>query len=286
MLEIIDVEQGSQEWHDLRAKYTRTASRTSTVLGISPFSNVEKLAQEIKFGIKPFYSKAMQQGNELEDKVRELAIKHFNDTFMPSVGVNESLLASLDGINFDEDTIIEIKVSEHTYNDIKIGQVPEHYLAQIKHQMLVFEQVESAYLIAYSVENDDIAISDRITKPTDKERNLILDKWSEFEAFMDSYEMPEKETVEDETALRIAMELYEVNLQKKELEAKEKELKKQLESFVTADKVNIGNLTISKQKGRTSYDYAKLINELNIEDNKLEQYKKVSKDSLAFRFSK
>lgn len=114
MLEIINVEQGTQEWHDLRAKYPRTASRTPIVMGCSPFSNWDKLAAEIKFDVKPYYSKAMQLGNELEDMVRERANAQLGDVFMPIVGINGDFLASLDGINLEMDTIVEIKVSKHT----------------------------------------------------------------------------------------------------------------------------------------------------------------------------
>ena len=113
-----DIQQGEADWHKLRSEFYKTASRTPAILGLSPFSNKEKVAQEIKFGVKQFYSKAMQRGNDLEDMVRDLAGEHFKDVFMPTVGSNKGYLASLDGINFEEDTIIEIKVSDKTYGRI------------------------------------------------------------------------------------------------------------------------------------------------------------------------
>lgn len=277
--------QGSEEWHDLRAKYQRTASRTPVVLGLSPFSNAEKLAQEIKFGIKPYYSKAMQDGNNLEDYAREMTNGFFDDVFIPTVGVRGEYLASLDGINFAEDTIIEIKVSEKTYEEVKAGKIPNYYLAQIQHQMMVFNKVEKAYLVAYSPSNDDIAVSEPIIFDGDFEIQ-IKKSWAEFEAYLKDYEMPQANNLEDSTAINLAMELFEINEQKKQLEAKEKAIKEQLTSFVSADKTTIGNLTISKQKGAKKIDYVKLINDKNVDISDIDNYTTFNKDSLVFRFGK
>lgn len=283
-----DLQQGSELWHKLRADHPMTASRTPIVLGLSPFSNIEKLAQEIKFGIKPFYSKAMQDGNDLEDLVREKANEALNDYFMPTVAVNGELLASLDGINFTEDTIIEIKVSEKTFNDIKSGNIPDHYLWQIKHQMQVFETVKKAYLIAYNKNTDEIAISDPILKDERFGDDFfkILGAWKDFNHFLEDYELPVKEEIENIEAIVLANKLFDITEEKKKLEEEEKQLKEQLKAFVVADKVHIGNLTISKTKGRKTVDYGKLISDKQIADEELEKYTKISSESLAFRFSK
>lgn len=278
--------QGSDEWHDLRAKYTKTASRTPIILGLSPFSNTEKLAQEIKFGIKPYYSKAMQQGNNLEDYAREMTNGYFDDVFIPTVGVRKDYLASLDGINFAEDTIIELKVSEKTYSDVKNGLVPDYYYSQIQHQMMVFNKVEKAYLVAYSPSNDDIAVSEPIEREKPEFYDYLERKWQEFEEFLKEYEMPQANNLEDSEAINLAMELFEINEQKKALEVKEKAIKEQLTSFVSADKTTIGNLTISKQKGAKKIDYVKLINDKNVDVSDIDNYTTFNKDSLVFRFGK
>lgn len=278
------LEQGSDEWHELRATCQKTASRTPIVLGLSPFSNIEKLAQEIKFGIKPYYSKAMQDGNNFEDYVRDMANEYFEDVFMPTVGVRNGFLASLDGINLEEDTIIEIKVSEKTFDEVKSGKVPDYYYSQIQHQMMVFSSVEKAYLVAYSKSRDEIAVSDTIKKDDDY-HNIICNEWAKFKEYLATYEMPQVDNLEDNRANSLALELFEINEQKKQLELKEKELKEKILEFVTTDKTTIGNLTISKSKRKT-VEYAKLLNELNVNDETIEKYTKYSDDSYSFRFSK
>lgn len=286
MQKFSDIKQGSKEWEELRSKYIKTASRTAVVLGISPFSNIEKLADEIKFGIKPYYSKAMQQGNDLENKVRNLANAYFDDIFVDEVGVNGDFLASLDGINFSEDTIIEIKVSEKTFNDVKNGVVPDYYMAQIQHQLMVFEEVKRAFLVAFNPKTEELIVSQEILRDIGfKEK--IAEAWATFEEFLKNYEKKEDETVEvsDNEAVKLANELYEINIAKKELDLKEKELKKALSVFVVGKKTAISNLTITEQKGAKKIDYAKLLNDKNVDISDIENYTSFNKDSLVFRFS-
>lgn len=280
-----ELEQGTDVWHNLRAENYKTASRTAAILGISPFSNKEKIAQEIKFGVKQFYSKAMQQGNDLEDMVRDLANSTFKNTFMPTVGVNNGFLASLDGIDFEEETIIEIKVSDKTYNELKEGKVPDYYYAQIQHQLMVFDTSKRAYLVAYSPTLNEITISNTILR-NDNYIKTIKEAWQEFDTFLESYEMPKDNQIEDAEAINLALELFEINEQKKKLEEKEKEIKAKLSEVATTEKTVIGNLTISKQKGAKKIDYVKLINDKQVDVSDIENYTSYNKDSLVFRFSK
>lgn len=280
-----ELEQGTDTWHSLRAENYKTASRTAAILGISPFSNKDKIAQEIKFGVKQFYSKAMQQGNDLEDMVRDLANSTFKNTFMPTVGVNNGFLASLDGIDFEEETIIEIKVSDKTYNDLRDGKVPDYYFAQIQHQLMVFDTAKRAYLVAYSPTLNEITISNTILR-NDNYIKTIKEAWQKFDTFLESYEMPKDNQIEDAEAINLALELFEINEQKKKLEEKEKEIKVKLSEVATTEKTVIGNLTISKQKGAKKIDYVKLINDKQVDVSDIENYTSYNKDSLVFRFSK
>jgi len=266
-MELINVEQGSQEWHDLRAKYYKTASRTPVVLGLSPFSKIEDLAKELKHGIKPYYNNAMRRGNELEPMVRELANKHFNDVFEPAVGVNADFLASLDGINFDGDTIIEIKVSEHTYHELKNGKIPEYYKAQMLHQMFVFEAKKS-YLVAYSELNNDIAVSDAVLDDAVWFWDM-LNAWHQFDDFMESYELPAQQEMTDKKWKSICSKLIKINEKKKKLEAEEKQYKEQLIELSKGVK-SIGCGVMVYPINKNNIDYKKLIEDKKID---VEPYK-------------
>ena len=258
------VEQGSQEWHDLRSKYPRTASRTPIVLGLSPFQKKEDLAKELKYNIKPYYNNAMKRGNELEPMVRELANKHFNDVFEPAVGVNADFLASLDGINFDGDTIIEIKVSEHTYNEVKSGRIPEHYKAQMLHQIYVFE-AKRAYLVAYSEKENRIAVSEAVLDDANWFFGMLT-AWDNFDAFMKDYEYEATEEIEhtDMEWEMVALKLKEISDRKKELEAEEKEYKEALLAMANGIKSKGFGVSVFPTK-KSTVDYKKLIAENNLD---------------------
>ena len=257
-------EQGSQEWHELRAKYTRTASRTPIVLGLSPFSKIDDLAKELKYGIKPYYNDKMKRGNELEPMARELANKHFNDVFEPAVGVEADFLASLDGINFDGDTIIEIKVSEHTYNDVKNGRIPEHYKAQMLHQLYVFGAKQS-YLVAYSEKEDAIVVSEAVHDDPLWFWDMVT-AWDNFDAFMKDYEYEATEEIEhtDMEWEMVALKLKEISDRKKELEAEEKEYKEALLAMANGIKSKGFGVSVFPTK-KSTVDYKKLIAENNLD---------------------
>lgn len=280
-----DIQQGEADWHKLRSEFYKTASRTPAILGLSPFSNKEKVAQEIKFGVKQFYSKAMQQGNDLEDMVRDLAGEHFKDAFMPTVGSNNGYLASLDGINFEEDTIIEIKVSDKTYEELENGNIPNYYYAQIQHQLMVFDKVEKAFLVAYSPTKNKIAVSVEINRNEDY-TNTICNEWAKFDKYLEDYQMPDSNQIEDVEAINLALEMFELNEQKKEIENRIGEIKTKLSEVATTDKTVIGNLLITKQKGAKKIDYVKLINDKQVDVSDIDKYTSFNKDSLVFRFTK
>jgi putative phage-type endonuclease len=179
--------QGSEEWKELRKQY-RTASEAAVVLGLSPFQKPKDLKM-IKNGTKEiFYSKAMQLGNELEPLARKKAEDLLGEPFEPQVWVRGKYLASLDGISFDGKTIIEIKVSKHTFDEVVEGRVPEHYVAQVRQQAYCCG-AEAAFLVAMHPETLDVAITQ--VGWTGRESDFVsqLDAaWDEF----DEMDVPEE----------------------------------------------------------------------------------------------
>ena len=283
MVEIIDIEQGTNEWLTLRNKYIKTASRTPIVLGVSPFSNKEKLADEIKFNIKPFYSNAMREGNKLEEMVRSFAEGYFSQSFTPRVGIRAGFLASLDGISDDGNMIIEIKVSDKTYEDVKNGIIPEHYLWQIKHQLYVFDSATQARLVAYSPIELEYAISEPITPPTSVEVRIMQEAWDEFEQFLQTYEPKQKRVITDEAQVTLANRYYELALRIKELQEQQSTLKQELQTLASDEKTYVSNVLIYKTKPRTTYDYKSLIKDLQVDKQTLEKYAKVGKESVVIK---
>lgn len=286
-VKIIDIEQGTPAWLELRKEYFRTASRTPVVMGLSPFSTKEKLAMELKFNAKPFVSKKMKMGNLLEDMIRLKANKILNDVFEPKVGLNGDFLASLDGINFEGDTIIEIKVSEKTYEDLKNGIIPKHYYAQIQHQLMVFNEAKKAYLIAYSTEKDDIIISEAIEQDI-LFQNTIVTFWNKFSIFVELFEKPSEMDILDKEVNDKMSEILQMQRDFKELEDKIKKAKEDLLNSITNKedykKINFVGGLIEIRKGAKRANYKKYIEDkgLTIDD----EYYTESAPSYVFKENK
>jgi len=154
----LHLEQNSQEWLDARKKY-RTASEAAIVMGISPFTTPDNF-KLIKAGVKKqYYSAAMKQGHDLEDLVREYAGDYFARDFKDECWANGDYMASLDGIAGD--ILVELKVSDRTYRDLKDGITPDYYYAQVQ-QQLYCSPATYGYIVAYSPKANDFAVSDLI----------------------------------------------------------------------------------------------------------------------------
>ncbi len=278
MYDIIHVEQGSEEWHELRSKYYKTASRTPSVMMVNPFMSIEQLAMNLRGEYEPFYSNAMRQGNELEDMVREKANELLNDAFMPCVAVSGGFLASLDGINFDRDTIIEIKVSEKTFNQVKDNVISDNYFFQIMHQMMVFDTVEKSYLVAYNPKTEEIAISKPILKDTTRE-NQIIKAWQEFDKVKDTLIVKEFDMSDNEYFMEKVSKFKEIESSYKTTLDIYNQAKEELYSMYKGGKTFGGGVTISYAKDSETTDYKSIF-----EDNKdllkkvdIKKYKKPKK---------
>jgi putative phage-type endonuclease len=272
MLKIIDVKQGSQEWHDLRSKYYKTASRSPIVCGVSKFSTPEKLAMELRGEYTPFVTQKMQDGIDIEDELRRKISFETDTVFTPAVGVNGDFLASLDGLNANNE-IIEIKDSEITYNEIKNKNLSDMYKYQMVHQMMVFDSDKNV-LFAYSRENDDFQTYTIMydTKEYREIKHNILKCWKWFDINKDDLKIEELKR-SDENWKKLASKLREVDIKIKELQKEQKELKGEAIKIADGIKTTGFGLSVYQIKGRDSYDIKAIIADgINIE-----KYKKTSK---------
>ena len=138
---IVKLVQGTPEWHAHRANY-RNASETAAVMGVSPWQTPYQL-WEIRTGKKtPEVNAAMARGSALEPQARSAYEQLTGHVMQPLVLVEGSYSASLDGLTFDGQLIVEIKCpvkgkDSSLWQSVAQGDVPEHYGWQIEHQLMV-----------------------------------------------------------------------------------------------------------------------------------------------------
>ena len=141
MSAIVKLVQGSPEWHAHRAHY-RNASETAIVMGESPWQTPYQL-WELRTGRRqPEVNAAMARGTALEPQARAAYETLTGHVMQPLVLVEGEYSASLDGLTFEGDLLLEIKCpvkgkDSVLWQQVAQGEIPAHYRWQLEHQFLV-----------------------------------------------------------------------------------------------------------------------------------------------------
>ena len=138
---IVQLTQGSQAWLDYRFKM-RNASETAAVLGESPWMTPYQLWL-LKTGRSVSQANAaMQHGTAMEPAARAAYEAQTGNIMQPLVLQDGPYSASLDGMDFDGQLILEVKCpykgqASALWNDAVAGVVPPQYRLQVQHQLMV-----------------------------------------------------------------------------------------------------------------------------------------------------
>jgi putative phage-type endonuclease len=156
-LEIVDVEQGSEEWHEYR-QGKRPASITPMLMGTSKFQDAADAydaMQGEQEDAPSFVEKIRDWGNRMEPKARAKLSEILGQPVFPVVGHRGQYSASLDGFVVVGGKRIgyEIKAPfsgarSQTWKAAVKDQIEPGYADQIEHQVQVFD-LDEAYLFVY-----------------------------------------------------------------------------------------------------------------------------------------
>lgn len=250
--------QGSDEWLKARLGF-RNASETPDVMGVG-FNKPNKL-KRIKAGLDTvFVNNAMKRGNELEDQVREWAEEELGQMFSASVWENGKYRASLDGLSFDQSLLIEIKVSDYTFNKIKDGGVPENYKLQMIHQMYC-SPAEKGFLVAYSPVKDEYVVSDLVEFDFDLWEK-VQTEWAKFDAMA----VPDEDYIELDSKEYFILDLDYAATKKiiDGLNSDLKDIKNKMEKIADGRSVRGLYTSINTSVRKGSVNYKKVIKDNNI----------------------
>jgi len=141
-MKILDLVQGSPEWHAIRAEHYRTASRAASAVGKGKYQSRNELLAEIHSGITPDNSDKAHifaKGHEAEALARPIAEGIVGDELYPATGLSDDgyLLASLDGVTMMEDVIFEHKLINDSLRTATAETLEEHYKIQMDQGMAV-----------------------------------------------------------------------------------------------------------------------------------------------------
>ena len=234
---IIEMEQGSLEWHEHRNTY-RNASEAAIIMGCAPkyWNMTKRKLWEQKQGLigsnVSDTNPAIVHGNNMEAAARDCFNRNFKANVTPVVGIRDEYSASLDGYGPDSEgqmIKVEIKcpwkgVDSEVWKMAASGQVAPYYQAQMLHQDYVVASEQSFFMVYIS--DDQFLILPHMSLQEDTDALLAAwDDWASCEPEPDWYER------DDETMLSLVSRHKELILQKsiidKDLKKTESQLKKE-----------------------------------------------------------
>ena len=198
-MQIITLQQGSQEWHAHRAT-ALNASDSPAMLGISPYKTRAALVQERATGITPEVTPEQQRifdrGHAIEALARPLAEAIIGEDLSPCVGTDGKYSASFDGITFGEDTAWECKTLNNSLRDaISVNGMtdgvclPEHYRAQLEHQAMVSGCQRILFTAASMGDDGQLAdVRHCWYTPDPAMRQRLVAGWAQFEQDVAAYD--------------------------------------------------------------------------------------------------
>jgi putative phage-type endonuclease len=189
MSTVLKLVQGSPEWLDYR-KTMRNASETPAVLGLSPWVTPYTLWLVKTGRSTQATNEAMVHGTKLEPEARAAYEERTGHIMNPLVLSDGAYSASLDGITLAGDLIVEIKCpfrgqQSPLWKQATEGKVPDHYAAQVQHQLMV-SGATTAHLWVYAGGEGLLVTIQRDADLMER----IRERWEEFETYLDTDSPP------------------------------------------------------------------------------------------------
>jgi putative phage-type endonuclease len=188
MMEILNLVQGSPEWHKHRAN-TLNASDAPAMMGLSKYKSRDKLLREMAFGeASEIYQKIADNGHKFEELARPLAMKRIGSELYRVTGITTDyglplpLGASFDGLPMAEDIPFEHKSMN---DDLRActcaADLNIMYRIQMEQQLMVCGGEEVLFMATRWNGNDEIEESKEFWyEPDPVLRQAIYSGWEQF----------------------------------------------------------------------------------------------------------
>lgn len=191
-MQIHNVQQGTQEWLELRSK-CYTASEAPAMMGQSKYQSRDELLLQKATGEAPevdeFTQKLFDKGHETEASIRSHIESIIKNELYPATASAEidglRLLASFDGITDDACVVFEHKLyNEKLYDDVIDSNLSPNYYWQLEHQLLVSD----ANIVIFVTSNgtpDKMAYCQYTSIP--ERRAALIAGWKQFDIDLKTY---------------------------------------------------------------------------------------------------
>lgn len=256
---IVDVEQGSKEWLDLR-KTKITATDSCIIMGASHWKTRIQLYHEKLSNDAPFPpNERMQRGIDLEPIARDLFNVKSGWDMKPAVIVNDWAMASLDGRDNSIGCIVEIKCPGEKDHAIALqGKIPDHYYPQLQHQIWV-AGVQIAYYFSFDGVDGVIV---KVKRDDEYIEKMIAEEFKFYTCLQQKTppEPSDEDYIEREDDLwqQCASKWRSVKNSIKDLEMEEEELRKQLIFLSGESNTKGAGISLCQVQRKGNVEYAKI----------------------------
>jgi len=223
-MKILNLQQGSEEWHNVRATHF-TASDAAAVLGFSKYKSKQELLEEKAFGKKKENSGSeyiFQKGHEAEEKARPLIEEMIAEDLSPVVGVMDyfglPLLASFDGITLDDRIIFEHKLHSKALSEFleQNQDLPDTHWPQVEHQLLISGADHCIFVVSDGTHENQTLI-EYCSKP--ERQKMVIEGWMMFQKDLEQLKSnpPADETEKHQATTQEALPALTIELEGKVL---------------------------------------------------------------------
>lgn len=203
-MKIVQLQQGSPEWHAHRARYFN-ASDAPAMMGCSTYTTRAQLLRDLHTGMTGRVDAATQRrfddGHRFEALARPLAEAIIGDDLYPVVGSEGRLSASFDGLTLDEGTAWEHKTLNDALRAIlpaegvggpEVGAaLPLQNRVQMEQQCMVSGAGRELFTASRWSSDDELVEARHCWYTPDAElRAAIASGWQQLEADLAAYTLP------------------------------------------------------------------------------------------------
>lgn len=196
-MQIVNLIQGTPEWHAHRAKHFN-ASDAPAMMGCSSYKTRSELVKELATGLGQEVDVATQRrfddGHRFEALARPLAEEIIGEDLSPCVGVNGKFSASFDGLTFMHDVALEHKTLNKALREAMVEgctgeDLPLQYRVQMEQQAMV-SGCERILFMASEWTGDGQLIEERHCwyMPDQELRAQIIAGWEQLEKDVAAYD--------------------------------------------------------------------------------------------------
>ena len=195
-MQVHNVQQGSPEWHALRANYF-TASEAPAMMGESKYQTRNDLLKVKKTGIVDEVGPAQQavfdRGHATEELARPIVEEMIGEELYPIVGTSGNLLASMDGATMLGDTLFEHKLwNAKVVAQVRASSLEPHYYWQLEQQLLVSGAEKVIFVCSDGTAANFVHME---YWPVPGRAELLIEGWKQFEEELGSF-VPQEVKVE------------------------------------------------------------------------------------------